>query len=276
MKNTHFPIITKSHLKLPIYLINSGIYFEETELTRPNGYPAYQWIQCISGEGLFYYDHKEYTIQPGKGIFIYPDVFHKYWAVKKPWITHWIGFNGYSLHSLLHQIGIHKTGVYTIKHSHLLEEKLVQCFNLSTSNDIYTNVETSAFLFQFLVDIVKNTMRIDQASIFNQHNKLQPVIDYIDSNYEKLLTIDALAELIEVTPQYLCQLFNKLLQKRPFEYIHQVRINKSKEFILQNPYLSIGKISRQVGFENASYFGALFKKMEGLTPGQFKKLYSHD
>ena len=63
------------------------------------------------------------------------------------------------------------------------------------------------------------------------------------------------------------------MQKRPFEYINEVRINKSKELILSNYNYSISTISKKAGFESPSYFGMQFKKIEGMTPGQFKELY---
>ena len=82
-----------------------------------------------------------------------------------------------------------------------------------------------------------------------------------------------MADIIHVTPQYLCILFKQLMDKRPFEYINEVRITKSKEWILSDYSLSLSSISQKVGFENPSYFGATFKKLQGITPGQFKELY---
>jgi YesN/AraC family two-component response regulator len=63
------------------------------------------------------------------------------------------------------------------------------------------------------------------------------------------------------------------MQKRPFEYINEVSIKKSKELILNNYNYPITTISTKVGFESPSYFGSQFKKIEGITPGQFKQLY---
>lgn len=274
MNNSYFPIITKETLKLPIYLQSIGVYFEETEVKRPNGFPAYQWIQCYSGEGLFIYNNQEYTIKKGQSIFLYPNVPHYYYSTKKPWKTHWIAFDGYSLHSLLDIIGINKTAIYNVIDIHLLENKITQCFELSTSNNLYATIETSAFLYNFLINLAKYSEPLYKESTYQHYAKLQPIIDFIDTHYNKPLTIELLAEQIKVTPQYLCFLFKKIMQKRPFEYINEVRINKSKELILSHSHDSISTISKEVGFENPSYFGMQFKKIEAMTPGQFKDLYS--
>ena len=60
---------------------------------------------------------------------------------------------------------------------------------------------------------------------------------------------------------------------RPFEYINRVRISKSKDFIINNSKMEINEIAKKVGYDNASYFCAVFKKMEGVSPGKFKKLH---
>ena len=177
MKKTYFPIITKENLKLPIYLQSIGIYFEETEMRRPDGFPAYQWIQCYSGEGLFSYENKEYTIKEGQGIFIYPNVPHYYYATDKPWNTHWIAFDGYSIHSLLDLIGINKTGIYNVLDTNSLENRIVQCYELSTSNNLYTNIETSAIIYSFIIDIIKSTEPLTKESLYQHDTKLQPVIN---------------------------------------------------------------------------------------------------
>lgn len=269
----YFPTLNKDQLRLPIYLKTIGTDYEETVVNRPQGFPAYQWIQCVSGEGLFEYNHKEYVIKSGQGLFIYPNTPHSYYALKKPWITHWVSFDGYSIKTLLESLHIIKTDIYEVFNESILESRFYHCFQLATSKGIYDNIETSALLFQFLIDIAKFTTPLEKASIHQYKNKLEPVLIFIEEYYYKALTIEELAELVNITPQYVCVLFQRIVKKRPFEYINEVRVNKSKELILMNRTMSIATISKQVGFESPSYYGAQFKKLEGMTPGQFKDLF---
>ncbi|PKM93634.1 MAG: hypothetical protein CVU84_14815 [Firmicutes bacterium HGW-Firmicutes-1] len=269
----YFPTINKDQMRLPIYLKTIGIHYEETIVNRPQGFPSFQWIQCVFGEGLFQYDQKEYTIRSGQGLFIYPHIPHSYYALEKPWITNWVSFDGYSIKTLLEGLHMNKTGIYEVLNKPLLESRFHECFQLATSKGIYENIETSAFLFQFIVDIAKHTEPLEKVSLNNHKNKLESVLKYIEEYYSNEITIEQLAELVNVTPQYLCVLFQRIVKKRPFEYINQVRINKSKELILTNRTTSIATISKKVGFESPSYYGVQFRKMEGMTPGQFKDLF---
>ncbi len=269
----YFPTLNKDQLRLPIYLKTIGIHYEETVVNRPQGFPAYQWIQCTSGEGIFQYEQKEYKIKSGQGLFIYPHVKHSYYALQKPWITHWVSFDGYGIKALLESLHISRTDIYDVLNKPLLESRFYDCFQLATSKGIYNNIETSAFLFQFLIDIAKHSEPLQKTSLHSQKNKLEPVLQFIDENYFRAITIEQLAQKVNVTPQYLCVLFQRMIKKRPFEYINEVRVSKSKELILIHRTMSITTISKTVGFESSSYYGAQFKKIEGMTPGKFKALF---
>lgn len=269
----YFPTIQNIHKRLPIYLNTVGVDYEETEVNRPSGFPAYQWIQCTQGSGVFQYEHKEYVVRSGQGIFIFPHVPHSYYAVEKPWITQWVSFDGYSIETLLEILNINKTGVFEIKDRFFLEKQMMECFDLATHTGVYDPIVTSAYLYQLLVNIENNIVLIDKDCLAHQKNKLAPVLKYIEEHYSETITIEQLGELINVTPQYICVLFQRIINKRPFEYINHVRISRSKEMILANRNTSISVISHMVGFESPSYYGAQFKKIEGMTPGAFKALF---
>ncbi len=101
--------------------------------------------------------------------------------------------------------------------------------------------------------------------------KLRPVIDYINTHYDQILTLEELADIMKITPQHLCLLFKNIMQIRPFEYLNQVRINKSKDFLINNFDLTIGEIAKMVGYDSTSYFCFVFKNIEGFSPGAFRK-----
>ncbi|MGO4270323.1 helix-turn-helix domain-containing protein [Paenibacillus sp. TAF58] len=61
---------------------------------------------------------------------------------------------------------------------------------------------------------------------------------------------------------------------RPFEYINRFRIQKAKEFLQQFPDMKVKCIDEMVGFESPSYFIKRFKKSEGITPNNFRKMHT--
>jgi AraC-like DNA-binding protein len=90
---------------------------------------------------------------------------------------------------------------------------------------------------------------------------------------EPELTLDDLAAQIGVKPKLLSQVINELLQKNFFEFINHYRIEEAKR-LLTNPKdkkITVLEVMYEVGFNSKSSFNTLFKKLTGLTPGEFKK-----
>ena len=54
------------------------------------------------------------------------------------------------------------------------------------------------------------------------------------------------------------------------EFINTVRINQAKE-LMQSGNLTISEISYKVGYSDNAYFSKTFKKITGLTPGEFRR-----
>ena len=54
------------------------------------------------------------------------------------------------------------------------------------------------------------------------------------------------------------------------QYLNQIRIEEAKK-LLQLGELSIDQIAEKTGIGNANYFGRLFKKLTGMTAGEYRK-----
>jgi len=58
----------------------------------------------------------------------------------------------------------------------------------------------------------------------------------------------------------------------PLEYVQALRIEESKQ-ILETTDLSVEAVAGQVGYEDSSFFGRLFRRKVGLTPAQYRKRF---
>lgn len=85
------------------------------------------------------------------------------------------------------------------------------------------------------------------------------------------LSVASLAEFLNITPSYLSRFFKRNTGKGVLEYIHECRVEKAKEMMLQNPDIKAKEVAEAVGFANLATFIRVFKKREGITPGQFRE-----
>lgn len=85
------------------------------------------------------------------------------------------------------------------------------------------------------------------------------------------LSLNTLANELDISSHQLSELINIHLQKSFSDYINGFRIEHAKKLLLRNPKMSILDIGFQSGFNSKSTFNMVFKKNTGLTPSQYKR-----
>lgn len=93
---------------------------------------------------------------------------------------------------------------------------------------------------------------------------------YIDEHFAEPLTLDALAELAHVNKYYLVHAFSKEYGVTPINYLLLCRIRESKH-LLANTNLSLSQIAQVHGFSSPSYFSQSFRRLEGISPMEYRK-----
>ena len=109
----------------------------------------------------------------------------------------------------------------------------------------------------------------DEYRILSVKNKYSALIDYINQNYCKKLTVSDLANFIHMEKVYFCKQFKKNFDLTPMNYVNLVRIYHSLN-LLEYTELSIDKISEEVGFGCQNSYNKAFKKSYNLTPKQYR------
>lgn len=274
MNKALFPLITEEESSLPFYVKSVGGRQNQEHVFRPDGYSDYHWLHCVKGRGKLIIAGNEYMISESMGFFFCPGIPHEYFSVNDPWETHWVTFDGYAVPQLLNLLGFVRYGVFYISDLHRLERTLNDIYLSAQSLSPVKGFECSSFLYKFLIELRSCIIGTgDSYAKSLKYKHLQPIISYIEGNFYKPLCLEELASIIDVTPQHLCRLFKQVFNMRPFEYLTGYRIKKAKELIIESLSSSIKDIARSVGYNDASYFCALFKEYEGITPLEFKKMH---
>lgn len=103
---------------------------------------------------------------------------------------------------------------------------------------------------------------------------IDDVLDYINENYTKHITIHDIAEHVNIHRSYLSHKFKEQVGISLWNYVVLRRIYKFNALITDNN--SIEKSAYDVGFENYSNFFRLYKKHMGITPMEFKKQFKEN
>lgn len=99
---------------------------------------------------------------------------------------------------------------------------------------------------------------------------IHSALEYIHKRYgEKIRLID-IAQELHINPSYLSSLFKQEMRITLTDYVSHLRVMKSKVLLISGN-LSLADISAIVGFEDQSYYSKTFKRIEGMTPLQFRR-----
>ena len=94
---------------------------------------------------------------------------------------------------------------------------------------------------------------------------------YIAERLHEPLTVDTLARRYGCSPFHFARLFRKVIGQPPHDYIIDRRLEKAKE-MLEWTELSIGEITRRIGFGTQAHFSATFRERVGMTPTAYRAM----
>ncbi|MDQ6421207.1 response regulator [Paenibacillus sp. LHD-117] len=98
----------------------------------------------------------------------------------------------------------------------------------------------------------------------------QQVRAVLESEYAKSPDMEALAEQVGMSANYLSRLFKQETGETITDYLIAVRIAKAKQFLTDHPHLKNYEIAQLVGYADPVYFNKLFKKVVGVTPKEYR------
>jgi len=102
---------------------------------------------------------------------------------------------------------------------------------------------------------------------------VRKAMDYIESNYTNNISLNAVATHVHLSPAYLSRIFNKKTGSGLTDYLAQVRLKNAKQQLRMST-ATIDQIAAATGFNSSSYFSAIFKKNEGITPSEYRANYT--
>lgn len=256
---------SEKELALPIYLTSVG-YRPQFAVERPDGLPDFHWLHTVRGSGVVELGGATRTLREGQGFLMFPGVPHRYFP-QGEWDTMWLTWNGAGMAGFLSAWGL-ATGFYNLvdtrASSRLIEDLLV----VGLKHSPLQSAELSTLTYRFLVELCRQAT-LSPAARHGQE-RLRPLLDYISENLHTQLTLSEMAQLLDITPQHLCRLFQRTLGMTPLTYITNLRVSRAKSLLIDEPYLPVAEVARRVGFSNHSYFCSVFKARERKTPTEFR------
>lgn len=234
------------------------------KITRYNIYSAGPDIffdkPCIGyiRKGYAKFLYKGNTIYASEGDLIYIAFETRYQSI-------WYGSPDVEWYSISFDFGS-KTSFYDYRFQILknypaeLFEKMYQTYEKSPMLAV-------SYFYELLDDIYKK-MQVSSSSA--DFLVIEPAIEYLESNYNKAVSVKNLAQLCHISESGFFKLFKKLTGATPIEYKHNIMIQHAIE-LLTNSSLSIEEVSQSVGFSSSNYFRKVFCELTDKKPRELRR-----
>lgn len=266
-----YPIIADEQ-NLPFYVIGYGHFSYPNSNVNSKGNPYYQIVFCNSSEGKMVIDGDAHSLVKNSCLLIIPDTPYNFISSESSVDISIIDFAGNHEKDTLAALGLLKIS----KSSYLCNQKCIAIISKIkeniTHNPYFNGTNNSELLYSFLISLSVNNHNGHNKNKEIKNSQLTPILKYIDENYKKDITLEELCDLVSLSPQYICKLFKECLNSRPFEYLTNVRIHYAKHYIITTR-LSINQIAENVGYKDCSYFCAVFKRHEEISPIDYRNKY---
>ncbi len=154
--------------------------------------------------------------------------------------------------------------------NHLIERLTYTFTNNNKSKDVLLDLMIQELIVRLLQTKAKSLIINDTNNIFND-TRIGTVIKFIKDNLtNKDISVDQLAKKAYMSTSHFHKQFKNTLGVSPIDYINSEKIKFAKKLIKESKDVRMSEIAFKSGFNNTSYFNRQFKKMEMMTPAQFK------
>ena len=232
----------------------------------------------ISGTGTLYADDstgttKTYHLKSGEGFLIFPNQITTYIADKElPWEYVWIEFDGLRAKEAMDTAGfsLDRPIFHTKKRdmSQKMEEELVY---IATHSD-ETIFNIIGHLYLFLDYFMRSTVStVVKGSTKHQDYYIKEAITYIEQNFQNDISVVDIPNRLGINRSYFGKIFKQTLKQTPQEFLINYRMIKATE-LLRLTKMSIGDISKAVGYENQLHFSRAFKKIYNISPREWRNI----
>lgn len=234
----------------------------------------YELEYIESGHATQIINGKSYQMSPGFVVLLSPVDFHSYENVSAddPLVIHNIRFSDLILPSTI------RNKLSTCALSQLADmSHIIPVFRQLIEEYRNADFGREEFIRSTITQLCIMVLRqaniesqISSKPTAEQYSPIQEAVLYIRNHYRDSITIDEVAGIVHLTPNYFSEYFKKQTGVKFCSYVQKLRLEFSVS-LLKLSDLSIKEIADQSGFNSAAYFSNAFKDYFGISPEQFRK-----
>ena len=147
---------------------------------------------------------------------------------------------------------------------------LTDLYNLASSSDYIRDMRINEKLGTLLTLLMEQSWHPESVTVSRKRMELAAVKEYLDEHYTEKIALDDLSEHFFINKFYLSKIFKETYGTTVNNYLISKRITRAKQ-LLRFTDMTVDEIGAAVGMEDANYFSRMFRKVEGISPREYRK-----
>lgn len=232
---------------------------------------SYLCFMVEDGEGELVYEGKQYALKDGDVVFIDCRKAYSHSTGEKMWSLQWCHFYGPNMNAIYRKYQ-ERGGrpVFQTEQLGNYRTILTDLYQIAKSDDYVRDMRIHEKLSSLLILLMEDAWSGEKASNNTSSTvDIQQVKEYLDLNYAQIITLDDLASRFFINKYYLLKLFKERYGVTIKAYLNQVRVTYVKQQ-LRFTDKTVECLSAELHVE-PTYLSRLFKKVEGVSPSEYRK-----
>lgn len=234
---------------------------------------SYLYFTVISGCGNLTYGDRKYELKAGDSVFLDCTMPYAHTTKQDLWTLSWCHFNGPEMTHIYEKY--RARGGKVVFKSQMTEQYLAilsELKRVAISDSYVRDMKINALLSEMLVLLMEDSWNPENNAVKGKRARVIGVREFIDGNYETDITLEELATRFFINKTYLSEMFKEQYGMTLKDYLVSVRITEAKR-LLRFTNKTTEEIATMVGINGAAYFSRIFKRVEGVTPTEYRGLW---
>lgn len=244
--------------------------------SRRKNMASYLFFLVLDGSGTVQYGGEEYLLQAGDCVFLDCQKPYSHRSSDQLWSLQWVHFYGSNMGGIYEKyLQRGGTPCFTSRHPEDYSALLQEIFDIAASDLYIRDMKLYEKLTALLTYLMEESWNPGQPAAESPRTakELQSIKNYLDLHYTEKISLDQLAEQFYINKFYLTRIFKQQYGISIQTYLQQLRITYAKQ-LLRFTSLSVEEIGQRCGVPDGNYFSRMFKKIEGMTPREFRQMWT--
>ncbi len=223
----------------------------------------FEIIYVISGNAICSVNNQKKIIEQGEFVLCLPNEVHSIKSIDNAKV--WVGvFSEDFIHEFAKHIKGKRGADFSFRCSESVMRYLAENFIKEELSDIFA---IKSCLYALCGEYLRQIPLVE--NIEKQSSIMPCVIDYVENNYKKPISLATLAESLGYDYCYFSRIFNRFFSMSFSDYLNIYRFNEARNMLTETD-ISITAIAYESGFQSVRSFNNTFKKLSGISPSEWR------